>query len=50
MTATATATSVGPAAEAAGGFPLLGVVVTAAVVALAALVVAWAVRRRREGG
>jgi methionine-rich copper-binding protein CopC len=50
MPATAAATSPGAAAEAAGGFPRLGVVLTAAVVALAALVVAWTVRRRREGG
>jgi methionine-rich copper-binding protein CopC len=44
-----TATNVGPAAEAASGFPLLAVAATAAVVALGALVVGWTVRRRRGG-
>jgi hypothetical protein len=44
-----TATNVGPAAEAASGFPLLAVGATAAVVALGALVVGWTVRRRRGG-
>ncbi|HEY7988298.1 MAG TPA: copper resistance CopC family protein [Lapillicoccus sp.] len=56
-TATATTTTApatptapaGPAVEEAGGFPLLPVAVTAAVVALGALVVGGAVRRRRSG-
>ena len=57
-TATATATTAtpatatgaaGPAVAAAGGFPLLPVAVTVAVVALGALVVGSAVRRRRSG-
>ena len=48
--APATATgAAGPAVAAAGGFPLLPVAVTVVVVALGALVVGWAVRRRRSG-